>query len=87
MAKSHPIYVKMPGSIFSPECQALRDNIAAWLEERELTDRDFHSFYSDYNGSGDITKITGAASSNSCRFMCYSFADPKIGVMFKLTFG
>jgi len=88
MDQTYPVYVKMPGSIFSPNSQVLRDDIFTWMKECGLeSDRDYTSYYTEHPGSYDVIGESGVSHANQCRYICFSFLDPKMGMMFKLAFG
>lgn len=84
--KVYPVTIKLPGGIWSPASQDLRDNIHIWMKDHQVDDDDYDSFY--MRDPDDVEKgdfYHRAVSSLS--FICYSFRDPKLATMFKLTFG
>ena len=84
--KVYPVTIKLPGGIWHPASQDLRDNIADWLEQHQVDEEDFDSFYMkdpEDAANGDFYH----RSVSSLTYICYSFRDSKLATMFKLTFG
>ena len=81
-----PVTVLLPGSVFSDESQHLRDNIEEWLDQYQLSADDYDSFYMrDPVDAANGNWYTNSVNAN--RYICYSFRDSRLAVMFKLAFG
>jgi hypothetical protein len=79
----YPVWIRIPG-VFSQEANDLRDQVADWLEEKQIQEDDYHSFYCREKGNQQGEGMAYRAV--DYLHICYSFQDPKIATMFKLTF-
>lgn len=81
------VYLKLPGYIFSEACQDLRDSVADWLEAKQIQEDDYDSYYFVMDDKQNGSEFGANRNYNRATHICYAFADPRIAVMFKLTFG